>query len=541
MQEMTSYLKTSSFFILIGLFLLTCKDDDEGTPVDPDVFTSAITNLNVADVGDEQNGTDLEVSFNKISDEKLLSEYRIIVSKSSNIAALTLSAAEGLANDRFTKVAKTGADIKLNLSSGAKDTDGDLVKNGIPYQVAVLSVADGTNANINVLSSPSNEITLTSPPEEVAVDVITNLEVEDVGDNENGTDLQVTFDKVGDESRLEAYRIFVVKSDNATTFNLESAENLSTDLSTLVEKTDNNVSTTLSESATDTDGDLITSNVAYQVFVMSIADGTNANINALSEASDVITLNEPEPEVEVEVTYIANDGIMISDGENKVLIDAVIRAGNLGTAWISPSASALLNVEQGKPPYDGVDAVCITHNHGDHYAINAVQSFLNAHPDAKLLAPPQVRANFPPNPNQMLALNPSQFSKETVVVNDIEITVLYVRHFDQFSYDFSTVENFGYMVNMGGKKFLHLGDIDLSRSMLEDLDLLDEEIEAVFIPTFGTLVNAQNRNALNTNIAPKQVVALHLLVSTMNTTIAQVNTFYPDAIIFTTPFETITF
>ena len=64
-----------------------------------------------------------------------------------------LSAANAVAAGNYTNVTKTGLDITTTLTSSAKDTDGAAIVNGTAYDVYVLAVADGTNANLNSLSS----------------------------------------------------------------------------------------------------------------------------------------------------------------------------------------------------------------------------------------------------------------------------------------------------------------------------------------------------------------------------------------------------
>ena len=268
-----------------------------------------------------------------------------------------------------------------------------------------------------------------------------------------------------------------------------------------------------------------------------MADGQNATLNALSASSNELTLSGLAG---VEVTYICNDGIMISNGEQTVLIDAVNRWGNM-PGWIRPSAPELLAIENGDAPYDDIDVIMITHNHGDHYAVVAVSNYLSSHPNTKLIAPPQVLANISGFSSQKVSLSVQQFNKEKVTANGVEIDVLYIKHFNQFTYNFCNVQNYGYVVHMNGKKFMHLGDVDMVNSNMDQLDLLAEEIDVAFIPTFGDLVTNTNKTALIDNANPKDIVALHFLISQINGSMTQVGNVYPGAFIFDVPFETVGF
>ena len=68
-----------------------------------------ISNLSVADIGDNGDGRDLRVSFNKAADESRISAYRVYVVRSANVGSFTLSAAN--ASNNYTQVNKTGGNL----------------------------------------------------------------------------------------------------------------------------------------------------------------------------------------------------------------------------------------------------------------------------------------------------------------------------------------------------------------------------------------------------------------------------------------------
>lgn len=78
---------------------------------------------------------------------------------------------------------KTGNNITQVLPSGAKDTDGYAIQNGVSYRVFVMAVAN--NSANNALSSASNMISLLSNN----VGAVSNLNASDVSDYGNGRDL----------------------------------------------------------------------------------------------------------------------------------------------------------------------------------------------------------------------------------------------------------------------------------------------------------------------------------------------------------------
>lgn len=119
---------------------------------------AAVQNVTAADIGNNNNGSDLQVTFDKAADESKVGSYRVIVVKNSKTLD-DVAAANAVASGNYTVVQKTGSNLTVKLDSSAKDSDGTTITNG-DYKVYVLSVADGVNANLNALSNPPVNVTL---------------------------------------------------------------------------------------------------------------------------------------------------------------------------------------------------------------------------------------------------------------------------------------------------------------------------------------------------------------------------------------------
>lgn len=123
------------------------------------VSTAAITA--VTDIADNENGLDLECTFNPITTEDDIEEYRAIAVKTSASAAFDVAAATALSTDSYVSVAPSGLEMySVNFLPTSKDSEGDIIVNDQPYHVFVLSVASGIYDN--ALSAASAEITLTT-------------------------------------------------------------------------------------------------------------------------------------------------------------------------------------------------------------------------------------------------------------------------------------------------------------------------------------------------------------------------------------------
>lgn len=84
---------------------------------------------------------------------------------------------------------------------------------------------------------------------------------------------------------------------------------------------------------------------------------------------------------------MANEGLMVAQGETKVVFDPLFR-NSYGHYQLLPRAmeEALF---AGLPPYDGIDAIFISHHHGDHFSPEDVLRLLKEQPGIQLYAPIQ--------------------------------------------------------------------------------------------------------------------------------------------------------
>ncbi len=87
-------------------------------------------------------------------------------------------------------------------------------------------------------------------------------------------------------------------------------------------------------------------------------------------------------------TYLGNEGVMVVHGETKILFDAFYADG-FGQYALVPDAITE-TMMQGAPPYDGVDAIFVSHVHGDHFTAEPAIAYMRANPTVRLYAPQQV-------------------------------------------------------------------------------------------------------------------------------------------------------
>lgn len=205
------------------------------------------------------------------------------------------------------------------------------------------------------------------------------------------------------------------------------------------------------------------------------------------------------------LTYIANEGVLLEAGGQKVLIDALFR-GLAG--YLRPDAATRAAMESGRGPFAGVDLVLATHYHADHFDPQAVCAHLSSNAGAAFVAVGQVIEAFrqagcqiPQNEQRVFEITPQWGQRKDTSAGGIEVAVLRLRH--------GATMNAGFLLNLGGKKILHLGDSDGTVENFDPFDLEREGIDVALVPYWYAL-DGEGREVIRRHIRSKQLVFFHI-------------------------------
>ena len=210
------------------------------------------------------------------------------------------------------------------------------------------------------------------------------------------------------------------------------------------------------------------------------------------------------------VTYIANEGFLLEGGERKVLVDALFGPGISPYPTIPPALRPAL--EGASPPFDDVDVVLATHHHADHFDAGTVARHLRANPGARFISTPQavdrlrrVAADDPGVLERLDATLPPEGERRTVRHRGLDVVVLNLHHGRSRN---PPVQNLGFLVVMGGVKWLHVGDTEVDEDDVRPYALPSEAIGVALLPTwfFGS---ERWVRVVERHIRPANVVVMH--------------------------------
>ncbi len=355
----------------------------------------------------------------------------------------------------------------------------------------------------------------------------TNVKIRDVRDIGNASDFQLTFNRAADEEGISEYRAFLLPA--GYDISVEEATKLSGLQILVLRKGLFFYDTTFPGSFLDGFGMPVETDKPYQAWVISVADGKDANTNVLSSPSvaEEIRLRN------ILVTYIGNAGIMVEGFGKKVIIDGL--PGNL-TGWKNISSNFLSKLASARDPFHDVNLLFFTHNHGDHFSPSKVNQFVGSSPDTKIIGPQQVLNEIILPGETPIPLK--RFEYLDTLIDGIQFSVFHFRHFDMFGNDYSAVDNYGYMVDIGDFRVLHLGDVLFSNENFDFFDFTAHSVDLLFFPAFGSLISQETKGLIDQKIAPKHMVAIHLQNST---TPSSIEAIFGDIEIFTISEQTLSF
>lgn len=219
---------------------------------------------------------------------------------------------------------------------------------------------------------------------------------------------------------------------------------------------------------------------------------------------------EDEPEIDVTLTYLANEGVLLRGGETVVVIDGLHRFYGEAYDVLPEEERERLEAAQGE--YAGVDVLLATHRHGDHFHPEATLRHLRANTSATFIAAAQATeelaalAGAGPVMSRVRGVEWRVGEAERLDVGGARVEVLGLRHAGTRH---ATVESLGAVVTLGGVAIAHFGDAEGSAENLAPFGLRERHLGGAVVPAWWVLEEA-SRQVIRDQIAPQTLFVAHV-------------------------------
>ncbi|PKP17857.1 MAG: hypothetical protein CVU05_14740, partial [Bacteroidetes bacterium HGW-Bacteroidetes-21] len=217
------------------------------------------------DIDNTKSGDDLRVNFAPCINESLLSSYRILIVPEAQALSFNTTLAAHVSASNCLEISPIDTNVSVIYGTGHNDINGNAIANLSPYRVFVLSLPNINVFTDTILSEMSPPIMLTTP----AVQPL-NILAFDSADAGNASDLVIYA-----EPALVNYQIYFVPFQPNRIFTLDSA--MAIPAGRYAETGSNGMNPGFSPDASTTDinGNTITNDSEYLVYVLRTPSGTD--------------------------------------------------------------------------------------------------------------------------------------------------------------------------------------------------------------------------------------------------------------------------
>ena len=229
------------------------------------------------------------------------------------------------------------------------------------------------------------------------------------------------------------------------------------------------------------------------------------------------------PLADVSITQLANEGVMITDGKTRILIDAMVVEPY--SVYGGLSEEALLQFEQLSGPFSDVDIMLVSHRHHDHNQPRFACNFIQASERTELVSSSQVIGLMREKCRQFMTTSPRvteispQYGEPHIIeMDNARITIFPLSH---GSGKYARLENYGHLIEIGGMKVLHIGDAAMEPADFIKAGLDQIEVDVALIPFWyfqpgpggallGGILNAPHQIAVHIPPGEMEEVKTHV-------------------------------
>lgn len=231
-----------------------------------------------------------------------------------------------------------------------------------------------------------------------------------------------------------------------------------------------------------------------------------------------VAATDTRADADASATYLANAGVLLQDGESKVLIDPLFRLSHEYYLSVpGPMENSMLN---GDAPFDGVDALLVTHYHLDHFSPNLLLNYLMINPGVQLFAPEQAGAALrryaseddSPLLERVTELNLSHFGEPfRHELGEILIEAVRIPHSGWPDANRGT-QNLAYRVTLNqAATVLHLGDSAPQADLFEKFsDYWNERKPHMVMAPYWFFLEGDGRRILDSILGGASSVGVHV-------------------------------
>lgn len=233
------------------------------------------------------------------------------------------------------------------------------------------------------------------------------------------------------------------------------------------------------------------------------------------------------------VTQLANDGVLVSDGETRILIDGLVVEPYSVYGGLPPDVVPLFDELNG--PFAAVDLVLISHRHHDHnqpkFACQYMKrssSLLKTSEQVIGLMREKCREFMTTSP-RVTTIDPQYQQPFKLELKTAKISIFPLSHGTR---KYARIQNFGHLIEMGGLTVLHVGDAAMTPKDFELAGLDSTPVDVALLP-FWYFQPGPGGDIVDRFFSQSRKIAVHIPPGEMQEVTEHISLNYPDVLILT--------
>lgn len=219
-----------------------------------------------------------------------------------------------------------------------------------------------------------------------------------------------------------------------------------------------------------------------------------------------------------EATYLGNEAVLVTAGTSKIIFDPLFH--NDFDIYQKVPQPILDKLFANEAPYDDIDAIFISHAHGDHFAADLIVQYLTAYTGVKLFGPKQAI-------DQIIALDKEKKLSnqlhpitlaykdpaKKLVIEDLSIDVVRVPHSGWPNHRLD-VSNLLFRVTLDESvTVIHMGDADPNDVHFYPYDDLWKSTQTdISFPPYWFYMSTFGPGILENGLNTKESIGVHVPV-----------------------------
>ena len=247
-------------------------------------------------------------------------------------------------------------------------------------------------------------------------------------------------------------------------------------------------------------------------------------------------------QADITLTKLANEGVIISAGETRIMIDGMVVEPYSVYGGLPADAEAQFREARGE--FAGIDLALVSHRHHEHNQPEFACAFLQTSPATELYTSAQViglirekcRSFISGNP-RVHTIDPQYGAPHLIEISDARVTAFPLSHGTRKR---ARIQNFGHLVEIDGMKVLHIGDAAMQVDEFERAGLRQVKLDIALIP-FLYFQPGPGAAIVDRYLNARLKIAMHIPPSEMEEVKTYMAKTYPRVLILERPLDQVRF